>query len=51
MVRVPKVSRKKQPDGGAEIESSGVDDDGLDEQERSKRHTLALQLCIRYKNS
>ena len=49
MARTPKVSRKKQSDKGAEIESGGVDDDGLDEQERSKRHMLALQLRVRYK--
>ena len=33
MARVPKVLRKKQPDEGTEIESSGVDDTGLDERE------------------
>ena len=33
MARVPKVSRKKQPDESTEIESGGVDDAGLDEQE------------------
>ena len=49
MARVPKMSTKKQPDENTEIESGGVDDTGLDEQERSKRHTLAPQLCIRYK--
>ena len=49
MARTPKVSRKKQSDKGAEIESGGVDDTGVDEQERSKWHTLALQLHIRCK--
>ena len=48
MARTPKVSRKKQPIEDAE--DGGVDDGGgLDEQERSKRHTLALQLRVRYK--
>ena len=48
MARTPKVSRKKQPVEDAE--DDGVDDGGgLDEQERSKRHTLALQLRVRYK--
>ena len=48
MARTPKGGRKKQPIEDAE--DGGVDDGGgLDEQERSKRHTLALQLRVRYK--
>ena len=49
MARMPKVSRKKQPDVHAEIENDGDEETGFDEQERAKWHTLALQLQIKYK--
>ena len=48
MARVPKASRKKQPDENAEIEND-EEETSLDEQERSKRYALALQLRIKYK--